>query len=303
MSVGRISTFALHQSTLRDTSKVEVGLADMQQQLSSGDKSQDFAGLGGSQSEQFLLLENNIARTDNYLNNNQIVQTRITSTDNALGQIIDIASNLRDLISQRRNAASNTAAFPDAIKGAWQSLVSQLNTTMEGRYLFGGTRTDVAPVNSDEFPTLKVDGVPDDSYYQGSKQDVMVRADDNTEFNYNVRADDPGIQQIFAGLAMAQKGSDNNSDEDLAKAYDLVSQGLDGVIATRSIVNQNNVSISDINTRHNSYKLYFQGVKDEIGNADLVSLSTQVAVNQGILQASFQAFAKINSLKLSDFLR
>ena len=61
--------------------------------------------------------------------------------------------------------------------------------------------------------------------------------------------------------------------------------------------------MTNINTRHGSFKLYFLGVKEEIGNADLVSVSTQVAINQGILQASFQAFAKINSLKLADFLR
>ncbi len=303
MSVGRISTFALHQTTLRDSSKVQVSLADLQQQLSSGLKSQDFAGLGGSESEQFLLLENKIAKTDIYLNNNKIATTRINSTDNVLAQVIDTAANLKSLISQRRNAASNSAAFPETLRGAWQSMVSQLNSSLEGRFLFGGTRTDSAPVNSDTFPTLQVDGVPDDGYYQGSQEDVTLRADDNTEISYNVRADDLGIQQIFAGLAMAQKGHDNNSDADLVKAYDLVEKGLNGVIATQSVVNQNKVSISEINTRHESFKLYFQGVKEEIGNADLVSVSTQVAINQGILQAAFQAFAKINSLKLSDFLR
>ena len=303
MAVGRVSTFAVHQTTLRDASKVQVNLADLQQQLSSGAKSQDFAGLGGSESEQFLLLENKIAKTDIYLNNNKIATTRINSTDNALSQIIETAANLKNLISQRRNAASNSAAFPETLRGSWQSLVSQLNTSLEGRFLFGGTRTDTAPVNAETFPTLEVDGVPDDGYYNGSAEDVMLRADDNTEFNYNVRADDMGIQQIFAGLAMAQQGHEAKSDEDLKKAYDLVEQGLNGVISTQSVVNQNKVAISDINNRHESFKLYFQGVKEEIGNADLVSVSTQVAINQGILQAAFQAFAKINSLKLSDFLR
>ncbi len=303
MSVGRISTYALHQTTLKDASKAQVNLADLQQQLSSGAKSQDFAGLGGNKSEQFLLLENKIAKTDLYLDNNTIVGTRIDSTDTILGQVIDTATNLKNLISQRRNAASNTAAFPDSLKGAWQALVSQLNTSLEGRYIFGGTRTDTPPVNSKDFPTLQEDGVPDDNYYNGSKQDIAVRADDNTEMTYNVRADDSGIQQIFAGLAMAMKGHDEGSDVDLSKAYDLVEQGLNGVIATQSVVNQNKVALNDINTRHQSFKLYFQGVKEEIGNADLVSVSTEVAINQGILQASFQAFAKINSLKLSDFLR
>lgn len=303
MSVGRISTLALHQSTLRDASKVQVTLADLQQQLSSGSKAQDFAGLGGSASEQFLLLENKIAKTDTYVNDNNIVTTRLNTTDNVLSQVIDIASNLKSLISQRRNAASNSAAFPETLKGAWQSLASQLNTSLEGRYLFSGTSTDTPPVDTDNFPTIGKDGVPNDNYYQGSKNDVTLRADDNTEITYNVRADDPGIQKIFAGIAMAQKGHDDNSDEELSKAYDLIDQGLNGVIAAQSIVNQNKVAIDNINTRHDSFKLYFQGVKEEIGNADLVSVSTQVAINQGILQASFQAFAKINSLKLVDFLR
>ncbi len=303
MSLGRISTYALHQTTLRDASKVQVNLADLQQQLSSGSKSQDFAGLGGSESEQFLLLESKIARTDVYVQNNNIAAARVNTTDNILSQVIDTAANLKDLISQRRNAASNSSAFPETIKGAWQSLVSQLNTSQEGRYLFSGTKTDTQAVNPDVFPTVDEDGNPNSDYYQGSQEDVTLRADDNTEINYNVRADDPGIQKIFAGLAMAQRGHDNNSDEELRKAYDLVQQGLDGVIAAQSIVNQNKVAIDNINTRHSSFKLYFQGVKEGIGNTDLVSVSTEVAVNQGILQAAFQAFAKINSLKLSDFLR
>lgn len=303
MSVGRISTFALHQTTLRDASKAQNTLGDLQQQLSSGSKSQDFAGLGGSESEQFLLLENRIAKTDTYLNNNKIVTTRINTTNNILSQVIDTAANLKSLISQRRNIASNSDAFPETIKGVWDSLVSQLNTSQEGRYLFSGSATDTPPIDTETFPTVDDEGTPNTAYYKGSNQDVTVRADDNTEINYNVRADDAGIQKIFAALAMAKRGHDNKSDDQLAKAYDLATEGLDEVIARQSILNQNKVAIDDINTRHESFKLYFVGVKEEIGNADLVSVSTQVAINQGILQASFQAFAKINSLKLVDFLR
>lgn len=303
MSVGRISTLALQQITLRDAIKAQATIADEQGQISSGHKSQNFAGLGGSASEQFLSLENKIAKTDVYVNNNNIALTRVNTTDNILSQVIETASNLQSLISQRRNAASNSSAFPDNLTGAWQNLTSQLNTSLEGRYLFSGTKTNVPPVNTSAFPTLKVDGVPDDSYYQGSKNDVSLRADDNVDIIYNVRADDAGIQNIFAGLAMAQKGNDNGSDADLQKAYDLVSEGLQGVIATRAVVNQNKVSIDNINTQHSSLKLYFTGIKEDIGNADILSLSTQVSVNQGILQAAFQSFSKINSLKLSDYLK
>ena len=303
MSVGRISTLGLQQVTLRDAIKAQALIADQQGQISSHQKSQDFAGLGGSESEQFLLLENKIAKTSLYVSNNNIALTRVNTTDNILSQVIETASSLQSIISQRRNAASDHSAFPENIKGAWQNLAGQLNTSLEGRYLFAGTRTDTQPVNTTDFPTLKTDGVPDDGYYQGSKSDISLRADDNIDITYNVRADDAGIQKIFAGLAMAKKGDANNSDVDLQKAYDLITQGLQGVISARAIVNQNKVSIDNINTQHDSLKLYFTGVKEEMGNSDILSLSTQVSVNQGILQAAFQSFSKINSLRLSDYLK
>jgi len=303
MSVDHISTYALHQTTLRDASKVQQNLANLQSQLSSGSKSQDFAGLGGSAAEQFLQLEDKIAKSTNYVNENNIISTRLNSTDNVLSQVIESATNLKSLISQRRTAGSSSASFGDAIQAEWQNLVGQLNSNLQGRYLFGGTRTDTPPVDPNNFPTLKADGVPDDSYYQGSKQNVNARLNDSTQITYNVRADDAGIQQIFAGLAMAKKGDDGNSDADLQKAYDLVAQGLDSIIATRSIVNQHTVQIDNVNTQEQSFQLYFKGVKEGIGNADLVSVSTQVAIDQGILQASFQAFSKINALRLSDYLK
>lgn len=303
MSVGHVSTYSIYQSTLQDASRVQQNLADLQSQLSSGSKSQNFAGLGGSEAEQFLQLENKISKSQNYVNENTIISTRLNSTDNVLGQVIEAATNLKSLISQRRTAGSSSASFAGAIEGEWQNLVTQLNSTLQGRYIFGGTRTDVPPVDPNNFPTLKEKGVPDDGFYQGSKQDLTARVNDSSEITYNVRADDAGIQKIFAGLAMAKIGDDGNSDLDLQKAYDLVDKGLTAVISTRSIVNQNTVQIDSINTQEKSFQLYFKGVKEDIGNADLVSVSTQVAINQGILQAAFQAFSKINALRLSDYLK
>ena len=303
MSVGRISSYAMHQNTLQDASRVQLNLANEQAQLSSGLKAQDFAGLGGSESEQFLSLENKIAKTGVYVDNNNRVATRLNTTDNVLSQVIENLQNIKSLISQRRNGAANSDAFDGNLRAQWQSLTGLLNTNLEGRYLFSGTRTDSPAVDTENFPSLYSDGVPDDGYYRGSKEDVTVRADTNIEFVYNVRADDPAFQKVFAGMAMAKKGDSSNLDLDFERAYELIDQGLQGVISAQAVVNQNKVAIDNINQRHDIFKNYFKGIKETIGNADLVSVSTQVAINQGVLQAAFQAFAKINSLKLSDFLR
>jgi flagellar hook-associated protein 3 FlgL len=300
---GRISTYAVFQNTLRDASKVQAELLTLQNQLSSGQKSQNFEGMA-SQAEQFLDLDSKISRTDQYIVNNNLVKTRITNTSTALGQLIDTATNLKNLIITRRNESfSNGLPFQNLLTGNWQTMVGQLNTSAEGRYLFSGSRTDVRAVDTDTFPALEESGIPDAGYYRGSGENVTVRAGDDVQFEYNIRADDPAFQKIFAGLAMAKQGDIEGSDQDLQRAYDLVEEGLQGVIALQAIANANSVQMDEINDQHGSLKLYWKGVKEEISNTDIVAASTQVAINQGILQASFQAFARINSLRLSDFLR
>lgn len=303
MSVGRISTYALHQSTLRDATRAQNLLAEQQTQISSGNKAQDFAGLGGSEAEQLLSLENKISRSDVYVSNNTLVSARLNVTDNVLSQVIETVSDIKNLISQRRNDSANSSSFDETLDNKWKSLTELLNTSLQGRYLFSGSRTNVPAVDSETFPTLRQPGVPDDGYYQGSQDDVTARIDDYIEMTYNVRADAPAFQKIFAGLATAMQGHETSNDSQLQQAYDFLSQGTSGLIDMQAVVNQNKVAVNNVSDRHASFKVYWQGVKEEIVNTDIVSVSTQVAINQGILQASFQAFAKINSLRLSDFLR
>ena len=56
MAIGRISTYNLHQALTRDTTKSQVDLFELQKQLSSGMKTDNFSGLG-SDAEKFADLE------------------------------------------------------------------------------------------------------------------------------------------------------------------------------------------------------------------------------------------------------
>jgi flagellar hook-associated protein 3 FlgL len=304
MGINRVSTYNIHQSLLRDATRSQTDLFNLQNQISSGLKTQVFSGLGNSV-EQFADLESRLGRSQTYIDGNKIIQGRLDVADNALSAIIDTATDIKNLIALRRNSAvGDSLAFDQQIQGKWQALTSQLNISQEGRYIFSGTATDRPAVDGDNYPTLQEDGVPDAGYYGGSSQDITVRIEDNTTITYNVRADDPAFQQLFAGLAMARKyGAQSGESEQMRQAYDLVSEGLNGIIGVRAKVNANKVTVVENSDRLASQQLYWKGLKEEISNTDIVAVSTQVAVNQGVLQAAFQAFARISSLKLSDFLR
>lgn len=303
MTIGRISTYAIFQNTLRDLGDRQLDLFELQNQISSGKKSENFAGIAG-QTEQFIDLEEKISRADLYLQNNKLARSRLEITDIALDQVIDTANSLKTLILSRRNGTQGSNnTFSEQLRNEWQALVAQLNTQSEGRYLFAGAATDTRPVNPNTFPLPDDLGVPDANYYQGSNKDITLRAQDNVSFEYNVRADASGFQKIFAGLANASRGDKDNSDGDLARAFDFIEEGLQEVITLQANVNANKVAIDELNDEHESFRIYWIGIKEEIIGTDLLSASTQVAINEGILQASFQAFSRINSLKLADFLR
>jgi flagellar hook-associated protein 3 FlgL len=308
MALDRVSSFSLYQSTLRDAGKVMSDLATQQNQLSSGFKSPDFSGISND-AEQFLALENRLSRNQQYMNDNRLASVRLESSSNVISQTISTANDIRNLILLRRNGSTaESIVFDENLNGYWKSLTSQLNSTVNGRYLFSGTKTDIPPVDTTSFPSSTVSGVPDSNYYLGSEQNLTLRIQDNVEITYNVRADDPAYQKIFAGLSLAKEAAtgsnaDIPTDDLLKQAYDLISEGLTGLNSLQAKVNSNKVLLDTTTEQQNAQQLYWKGIKEELINTDLLSVSTQVAVNQGILTAAFQSFAKINSLRLSDFLR
>jgi len=306
MSITRISTYARHQTTLQNVNVVQKRLYDTQDQLSSGIKTRDFKGLTG-QVEQFTGLEAKIKRTDEYIKNNQVAVSRLQSTNKALDQIIDIADNIKNLIILRRNPANaNSIAFEQQLVALRQTFAGQLNSNEEGRYLFSGTKTNIPPVIEDPIiPEPVNSGVPDDNYYQGGKDDIILRAQENIEIRYNVRADDEGFQQLFASISLALEAhslSDTTTDQKLANSLQMVSDGLQRVITVQSEVNANTVIINDINDRHDGLKLYWKGLTETVSKTDVLAASTQVAMDQAVLQASFQSFAQLNRLRLVDYL-
>ena len=300
-NIGRISTNALHTRTMSNFARVQEHLATLQNQISSGIKANTFEGLTG-QVEQFVGLEAKVGKLKNYINNNTEVQSRMQSSRQAVANTIEIVDDMKNLLMLRRNGAiQDNLAFEQQIKSMRESYINQLNQNVNGRYLFAGTRSDHPPV-SQTIPALAVDGEPDAGYYQGSTEDVYVRPQDNYEFAYNVRADAEGFQKVFAAISMSIEGDAADDDTQISAALEMMNDGLNDINLTQTRLDANIVDITQINERHSSAILYYKGITEEISKTDVVSASTEVTLDQTILSATFQTFAKISSLSLADYL-
>ncbi len=83
-------------------------------------------------------------------------------------------------------------------KSLLDQAVALLNTDMDGRYLFGGSKTDQQPVVLD--PGFTSFGSSDDTFYQGDDLTLSVRADVNIEISYSMSADREGFQELIGAI-------------------------------------------------------------------------------------------------------
>lgn len=298
----RVSTYSMHQSTMADVMRLQSSLANLQNQVSSGLKTTSFQGMDG-QVETFVQVEAKMQKTQTLLDNNTILMSRLQTTDTVMTAVIDLADEFQDLLIQRQNPASGEALqFEVSARGILKSIAAQLNTSQEGRYLFSGTKTDVPPIK-DDIPAPFTSSIPDDLYYQGNNDDIFARVQENFEVQYNVRANEPAFQKLFAAIHLGIDAAGSSDTVNLTAATGMVTEAIDELVSIRAKVQQDMVNIGEINERHEQLNLYWKGFSEKIIKTDLLSASTEVAMGEAILQASFSSFSKLNQLRLTDFLR
>jgi flagellar hook-associated protein 3 FlgL len=301
MTTSRVGSLSLVNDVLRDVGSSQVKLAELQNQISSGYKSRNFAGLNGSV-EQFTQVESQISRATQYNRNNQLNITKLQTVDVALGKITDIADKIKNTIIGANGAVVQSSNLPQIVADLLTAMGNELNASFNGAYIFSGTDTLSQPVPSTDASNTAV-GVQDDNYYVGSKEDATLRIDDRTEVTFPARADNIAFQKIYAAAKQAITAVTNNDASQLQAAQQLIQSGQQDLIKLRSQVGSTVANIESADARLKDLGTYWQQLSDGISKTDVVAASTQVAGYQSILQASYQVYARLSQLRLSDFLR
>lgn len=301
MVASRIGSLSLINDTLRDVTSSQVRLSELQNQISSGLRSQNFAGLNGSV-EQFTQVNGQIDRARQFSINNQLNISKLQTADVSLANIADITDRIKNAIVGTNGSNLATSNLGQVVSDLLASLGGELNASFNGAYLFGGTDTINQPVPSTNV-TNTSNGLPDDNYYVGSKQNATLRADERTEVEFPVRADDPAFQKIYAAARQAINAARNGDAGDLLNAQQLIQDGQVDLITARSRLGGTVVNIQSIDDRLQDLQNYWRQLSNGVSKTDIVAASTEVAGYQSILQATFQVYARLSQLRLSDFLR
>ncbi|MCC6850349.1 MAG: flagellar hook-associated protein FlgL [Deltaproteobacteria bacterium] len=295
--VGRVTERTLLADFTYSVSRLRRQQADAQNALSSQKRlreaSDDPVGAARSTS-----LRGEAKELDAYRGSVALATTTLGAEDGVLGQVHDVLIRAREIAAGLSSGlvtpeARQTAA--EEVEELERGLVSLANTTVAGRYIFGGLSTSGPPFASYDAPGFSPATAytgPADPFAVRTARDETVRITTNggDVFGSTLAALDDLRQTLESGAEpSAQLSALVSAAEDIRQERASVGGRL-ARLQTRN---------AEIGAAIATNKTLIGGVED----ADLTATITELAQVQNALQATLSAGASLLQTSILDFLR
>ncbi|HIF24840.1 MAG TPA: hypothetical protein EYG18_09880 [Micavibrio sp.] len=355
-----VSTLGQSLDQIERLKQTQLSLATLQAQISSGKKTNLFKGLG----TDVITSERARASTqqlETYSNNITIADRRIKMMAQSMEQLKTQVENVVNAIQiQTQKGEFEMEAVSDLANKAATFVRDLLNTQDGDRFLFAGAESRTQPITDNgtmdtymqfqlgEWVNGNIDTDELISSYRdpdqlndtlvgysatlssGSAKSVYVRVDEQTEIDFTVFANDPGLRDMLVALEMtanidqvldevaldpdddplntttapgADKAEQNdnffNFFNDLAK---MMNQGLDKMEQTLYSLSQDQAQISQIQEGHEIEKNIMADTIADVEDIDLNEVAVKLNALQVQLEASYRVTATLSQLSLVNFL-
>jgi flagellar hook-associated protein 3 FlgL len=263
----------------------------------------------------------------------------LDTTDKAVGQIGDVFQRVRELLVSSGNGAYSTEErqkVKDEINQDVAQISQILNTSFDGKYIFGGTRgtykptdavinattgnTDLIYVNKDG-TTLDPVATPIPAQFTMIKTSLQVEVSQGVTMKYNVGANeiiqygsDPSTDDIRLLLQRITNHLDGNNDAGTApdanatsyltgKDLNDVDAALNNILTVRSQVGAKQNRMDSAQMQNTDMNANMTEILSKTEDIDITQKTMEYATAQTVYLASLQTSAKVIQPTLMDYLR
>ncbi|MFK0687796.1 flagellar hook-associated family protein [Mesorhizobium sp. IMUNJ 23033] len=146
MKATSVSSAALSNAMRYQQMRMQAELVKATKESSTGQVADVGLALGG-RTTQAVTFSRDLDRLNGIIDSNALVAARLTSTQDSLGQLSDVAQSFLSALTSAVSGDSSTSITQAAGASALQQMTGILNTGVNGEYLFAGTNTDVKPID------------------------------------------------------------------------------------------------------------------------------------------------------------
>jgi len=306
-----VSSIAQMQQVIQNLSQLETQGNTLEQQISTGLKSQTYSGIA-PQAAQLVDLSAAQSQQQGYINTINTVNTRLGTMSLATSTM---ASLVQQFSSELQTNAYNTNGTP--IQTQAQALLAQvgdyLNTADGEGYVFSGANSATAPFDASALPNpgdlvTPVNGAPPAGYYQGDNTVSSAKVDNNLTVQYGVTANNTAFEQVVRVLNFLANSPplDQNNATDAANvntAEQMLSTAGSQIEQITANIGMNQSELNNQLQMHQQSLTLAQTNIGDIENADPSTVITQLDTLQTQLTASYQTVNMLQNLSLANYLK
>lgn len=300
--VGRVSSFGLGQTMLRSALSVQSDYATASTQQASGLKTTTYGGLGAKASS-LISAESTTSQLTTWQSNTKLANDRTQSMYSAVGDMVDQLTALRSTLSAAKSSTDSSVDLNQTGTNLLSDLADLMNTRQDGRYLFAGSNTDTAPVDTSKLAAATVPSSADTSYYSGDSEVASVRISSQQTIDYGVNANGSAFEKALRACNVLANMTTSPADQNaINEAYDLATDALDGLIATQSGLSTSSDRLEAAQTRQTNALELLDSVASNLKEVDTASVTVKLSEYQTQLQASYSALGNVAKLSLTNYL-
>jgi flagellar hook-associated protein 3 FlgL len=305
----RVATWSFGQSLVGEYSRIQVRTVATQTQIATGKVGDQFAD-AKDKAGVLAAAKMKSADVEAYKATTSEVLNKLNLQDLHLQQLSDLTARLRTAIGEAL-AANRAPALMEDVTNLFNEAVGILNARVDGKYIYGGSRSDQPPVNvTDLAGLIAAPAIAD--IFDNTDLKQTQRIDDNETLETALTASEIGsdLMQMFKDIATfnAGVGGPIGMDMTAAQATFLTTQhvALPDVqkdINTIAAINgtrheQATVALD----RHESLAAYFTKFIGDIEDVDLAEAIARLNQDQVAAEAAGRMIAQVNQLSLLNFL-
>jgi flagellar hook-associated protein 3 FlgL len=328
----RVTNKMLSNSFLTDMRSNLSNLQTLQQQMTSGKEirrpSDDPARVARA-----MQLHTDINANKQYNENISDTLNWLDTTDTALGQAGEVLQKVRELLVSAGNAAYGTnerQSIKDEINQRIDEFAQVLNTSFDGKYLFGGSRGTVKPMtsvpngkntelvyysNDEAAPKLELPAGQSD--LDKINKSLLVEISPGVTMGYNVTAgeiiqfrnespDNPAtadnIMDLFKNIV---NHLDNSADTSKLTNGDLqdITEALNNLLKVRAEVGAKQNRMESAKEKNEDETYNMTSILSRTEDIDITQKTMEYATLQTVYMASLQTSARVLQPTLLDYLR
>lgn len=281
-----------------------------------------------------MQLNGDISANEQYNSNIKDTINWLDATDTALGQLTDTMQRIRELMVSAGNAAygeDEKNAIKDEINQRIEEVGTILNSSFDGKYIFGGSRATFKPVITEKnengnnvISYAGKDGeiidLNTDSYKEKAQLDMLdkklsVEISKGVTMEYNVTSKqilefNDGVGESINLMSLLSDITNNISSKDLDESSKLTNENLkditssiDNLLKVRAEVGakQNRMESAQLKNEEENFNL--TEVLSANEDINFTEKTMQSATMQTIYMASLQTSAKVIQPSLLDYIR